>query len=387
MYKIINRKKLVATVLVDTLGKILFLPRTIFRRREEIRPESIKTICLIRTAYIGDVVMTLPLLPLLRQKFPQAKITVLTATSAAPLLRHNPHVDAVLTLDPFWFYRKTIHEWLCFVKELRTHPFDLVIEARGDIRDIALIASLMRAKYRVSYDVGGGGYLLTHVVPYPGSCHKVDYHCNIAYFLGASPERGEEKIHLAPADRDVAVRLLTEKGVQGPFFAIHPGSRLVLKRWFPERFAELSVQLISRYHLPLILLGAGSEKPLLRHIQQLAGNRIVPILEALELGQLAAMLELAKVFICNDSAPMHIAAAMQTPTVAIFGPSKSAETAPYTSKSVVVEKFLSCRSSCDEGCCRYHDHHACMQRITVADVLAAVNLLLGQESGRQVEWR
>ncbi len=380
MYKIINRKKFVATLLADTLGKIIFLPCTMLRRQEAISPEEIRSLCLIRTAYIGDVVMTLPLLPALKQRFPQAKITVLTATSAAPLLRHNPHVDTVLTIDPFWFYPKTIREWLRRIRQLRTHRFDLVIEARGDIRDIALIAFVLRGRYRVSYDVGGGGYLLTHVVPYPGPCHKVDYHCHIARYLGAVTERVEEKIYLAPADRDVAVRLLADKGINGPFFAMHPGSRLALKRWYPERFAALSDQLISRYRLPVVLLGAGPEKALLRQIQGLAGNRIVPIMEPLELGQLAAVLELASVFVCHDSAPMHIAAAMQTPTVAIFGPSKSEETAPYTPRSVVVEKNVPCRASCDEGRCRHREYHACMRQVTVADVLTAVNRLLGAEA-------
>ncbi|OQX17843.1 MAG: hypothetical protein BWK76_09305 [Desulfobulbaceae bacterium A2] len=379
MYKIINRKKLVATALADMLGKIIFLPRTLLVKRELINPEAIKKICVIRTAYIGDVVMTLPLLPALRRRFPVAKITFLTSTTAAPLLRYNPHVDEVLTFDPFWFYRNSIREWLRCIKRLWHCSFDLVIEARGDIRDIALIAFWMRAKYKVSYDVGGGGYLLTHVIPYPGPCHKVDYHCNIANYLGAATERLDEKIYLGPMDRDFASGLLAGKGINGPFIAIHPGSRLTLKRWFPERFAELSDQLSTRYRLPLVLLGAQQEKELLLRIQKLARNRIVPIMEPLELRQMAAILEQASVFVCNDSAPMHIAAAMQSPTVAIFGPSKSGETAPYSLKSEVVEKNFPCRFSCDEGICRHREHHDCLKQVTVADVLAAVSRLLGEE--------
>lgn len=376
MYKIINRKKLVATAIVDRLGKIFFYPLHIFRKQVRIKPETVKKICIIRTAYIGDVVMTLPMLPPLKQKFPDATVTFLTSTASAPLLQHNPHIDEILTFDPFWFYPTRKKNWLVFTRKLLTLCFDLVIETRADIRELALIAFWIQAKYIVSYDVGGGGYLLTHIVPYPGFCHKVDYHLNILEYLGASTQGADAKIYITDAEYDTVSLLLKNKGVNGPFIAVHPGSRLVLKRWYPDRFAQLCDILTNRYKMPVVLLGARQEQPLVAKIQTLAQHRIITINGELELRQLTAVLALARVFICNDSAPMHIAAAMNTPTVAIFGPSKSVETAPYGVLCEVVEKEFPCRYSCDESSCRYAEHHACLKQVKVHDVLDAVERIL-----------
>ncbi|MCI5210978.1 MAG: hypothetical protein D3910_19820 [Candidatus Electrothrix sp. ATG2] len=134
MYKIINRKKRIATIIADILGHILFFPLRFVRKQESITPERVKTICVIRTAYIGDVIMTLPILPALQKRFPEAKITFLTSTASAAVLQHNTYIDKILTFNPFWFYSGSIRDWLVFIKKLRTLRFDLLIETRADIR-------------------------------------------------------------------------------------------------------------------------------------------------------------------------------------------------------------------------------------------------------------
>ena len=184
MYKIINKKKLAATVALDLVGRALFLPARLFRRSHKIQADQVRTILVIRTAYIGDVVMTLPVLKPLRELFPGARISFLTATGAAEVLKNNPFVDEVIAYDPFWFYPSSMRAYGKFIRQMRTRAFDLVIEARADIRDLLLLAWPLKARYRLSYDVGGGGYLLTHVVPYPGLKHKVEYHLDLVRYLG-----------------------------------------------------------------------------------------------------------------------------------------------------------------------------------------------------------
>jgi ADP-heptose:LPS heptosyltransferase len=175
MYKIINKKKLAATAVADAIGHLLFGANRLFRKSGKIRAEEIKDILIIRTAYIGDVVMTLPVLKPLKELFPGARISFLTATGAVDVLKNNPFVDEVIAYDPFWFYPSAGGSYRRFIKDLQTRTFDLVIE-EADIRDILLIAWRIKSRYRMSYDVGGGGYLLTHVVPYPGLKHKVEYY-------------------------------------------------------------------------------------------------------------------------------------------------------------------------------------------------------------------
>ena len=113
--------------------------------------------------------------------------------------RGEPRSRRGPSYDPFWFYPTAWAAYPAFMRELRRLPFDLVIEARADIRELFLLVRPLRARYKVSYDVGGGGYLLSHVVPYPGLKHKVEYHLDIARLsrlrrrprhLGHSPEPG-----------------------------------------------------------------------------------------------------------------------------------------------------------------------------------------------------
>lgn len=377
MYKIINKKKLIATVILDTLGKLAFAIPKLFFRPQPIRPEQIRSILVVRTAYVGDVVMTLPILKALKAKFPQAGITFLTSRSALPLLENIPSLDAVLAYDPFWFYKTGFAAWFDFIRKLRRQRFDLVIEARADIRDLALIVFFCRARYKVSYAVGGGAYLLTHVVDYPGLTHKVDYHLHIASYLGCSLTELDSGLYLSAAEIERGQQTLVDKGVAGSFIVVHPGSRLFLKRWPLLRCAALCDELIEKYQRPIVFVGAPSEIEIVETIQAAMHHETVSLAGRISLRELAAVLGKADVFICNDSAPMHIAAAMQTPTVAIFGPSKSRETGPYGVVCRVVEKEMVCRTSCDENSCRFASFHACMEQITVSQVMSAAAELLG----------
>ncbi|CAK8714344.1 Lipopolysaccharide heptosyltransferase II [Candidatus Electrothrix laxa] len=385
MYKIINRKKRIATIIADILGNIFFLPLRLVQKQKDITPDQVQRICVIRTAYIGDVIMTLPILPALQKRYPEAEITFLTSTASAAVLRHNKYIDKILTFNPFWFYSGSIKDWLIFIKKLRLLRFDLLIETRADIRELALLAFWIPARFKVSYDVGGGGYLLTHRVPYPGLCHKVDYHLHLARYLGCPTEGAEAELFLSAEEEQETVSILQDQGVTGPFIAIHPGSRLVLKRWFPDRFAQVCKNLFQQYRLPVVLVGAAQEAPLTEHIQtalQSQQCQAISLAGVLNIRQLAALLRRAALFLCNDSAPMHIAAAMKTPTIAIFGPSKSVETAPYSLAGRVVEKDCSYRFICDESRCLYPEHsseyHACLQEITVQDVQQAAEEILNR---------
>ena len=376
MYKIINTKKLVATAAADVLGNVLFALPRLFRRRERIRNADVRSILVIRTAYIGDVVMTLPVLKPLKELYPGATISFLTARGAAEVLRNNPYVDEVISYGPFWFYSSPKAEYGKFIRLMRQRTFDLVIEARADIREILLLAWPLKARYRVSYDVGGGGYLLTHVVPYPGLRHKVEYHLDLVRYLGYRGNGLEWGVYLTDEEQQRVSTIMAEQGIGRSFIAVHPGSRLPLKRWPVQRYGALCDGLMQKYGLPLVVFGAGSEKALVAEMASCMKHKPVTLAGALSIREMAGMLARAAVFICNDSAPMHLAAAMNTPTVAIFGPSKSVETGPYGEGHCVVEKEFPCRFACDENSCHYERYSACMEDITVDDVFHAAQELL-----------
>ncbi|PIE59437.1 MAG: hypothetical protein CSA32_03540 [Desulfobulbus propionicus] len=376
MYKIVNKKKLIATIVLDTLGKLLFFIPSLFRQQKEIADARISSILVIRTAYIGDVVMTLPLVQMLKATYPEAKLTFLTSSSAKGIVENNPFVDNLLLYDPFWFFQTSISRWLSFVKRLRRMRFDLVIEARADIRDLLLLVFFTRSSIKVSYAVGGGAYVLSHVVPYPGQGHKVDYHKNIGRYLGCRDDQTAAPIHLLPDEKKRSQQMLQESGIIGPFVAIHPGSRLELKRWPAERFAQVCDYIVNTYQRQIVFIGASSELPLVEFIQEKMTNSASILAGKVTLRELAALLGEAELFVCNDSAPMHIAAAMKTKIVAIFGPSTSVETGPYGNVHRIVEKDVSCRGSCDENRCQSLPFHHCMLDIEIADVNQAIDELI-----------
>lgn len=371
-YKIINRKKRIATRVADLLGYALWAPFNLFRRRR-LEDREIREILVIRTAYIGDVVMTMPILKPLRDRFPGARITFLTSAAAKDLLRENPYVDFVLAYDAFWFYRGA-KGFGGFLKELRKKKYDLVIEARADIRDIALLAYAARSRYRVSYNVAGGGFLLTHTVPFKAIKHKVEYHLDLARYLGAEIDAVDWG--LLPAKEEYArADSLLAKG-QGPIrVGIHPGGRKLLKSWAPERFAEVADRLIEE-GAAVFFSGSSEEKGLIEPIISRMRHKAENLAGKADLRTGAAIISRLDLFITNDSAPLHLASAMGTPTVAIFGPSKSNETGPYGNIHRVVEKDYKCRETCDEDVCLYRNYKECMDSITVDDVMKAATEVL-----------
>ena len=378
IYRIVNRRKRVLTRIVDVVGAIVFAPRRLCRPRAMPEPRAVSRILVIRTAYVGDVVMALPLLKPLRQRFPQAQISFLTAASAAPLLDHNPDVDEVITYDPFWFYPSSPRRaYFDYRRRMRDRTFDLVIETRGDIREILMLMWPLKARCRVSYGAGGGGWLLTHVAPYDGPRHRVEYHLNLARYLGASVSKVEWGLCLTDQERRRAAEFLAEVRLAKPFVCVHPGGRAPLKRWSGERWAELCDRIRADLRMPVALLGTNEECDLVARISSQMKREAVMLAGRLSLRELAAVLGEAALMVCHDSAPMHLAAAMNTPTVAIFGPSKSPETGPFGNQHAVVEKAVPCRVTCDENRCRNRDFHVCMRGITPDDVWRAVREMAG----------
>jgi len=372
VYKIVNRKKLFFTILADFIGNSIVFPFRPFIEHAPILPETIKQILLIRTAYIGDVIMTLPMLKPLKERFSGASIAVLTSLGGREILLNNPYVDDVLVYEPFWFYARPLRDYLKFLGQLRKRQFDLTIEARADIRDILFLVFPTRSRAKLSYAVGGGSCFLTHVAPYEKLKHKVEYHLDLVRFLGCRTDSVEWGIYLTETEKEEVARLLRDSSVSTPFICAHPGGRLPLKRWPTHRCASLYDRMIDRFGLPLVLLSAGSEIGLVGEIAGMMRNRPILLAGKTTIRQLSGVIAKAALLVCNDSAPMHIAAALGTPTIAIFGPSKSIETGPYGKGHLIVEKDFPCRWSCDETQCTNNNYQACMDAITVDDVFQAI---------------
>lgn len=367
-------------MVADCIGKIIFWPVKRFKKPTRIKIEEIKSILIIRTAYIGDVVMTLPILKPLKERFPGTKISFLTSKSAKEILINNPYIDEIITYNPFWFYPEKIIEYFKFIRRFKKTKFDLIIEARGDIREFLFLVQPLSARFKVSYDIGGGGYFLSHVVPYAGVCHRVDYHLDIVKYIGGKANDICWDIYLTENEKKRVEEILWENGIHKPFISIHPGSRQPLKRWSAKRYALLADMIIKHNGINVVLLGSMGEKQLVESIGNEMKTKPIMLVGKTNLREMAGIFSKSALLICNDSAPMHIAAAVNTLTIAIFGPSKSIETGPYGNKNIVIEKNYPCRITCDENVCKNDIQNGCMADICVDDVLDAVKKLFGRNT-------
>lgn len=398
-YRIINRKKLLFTLAADMVGNIICLPKRLLKKKRVINPDEIKNILVIRTAYIGDVIMTLPLLKPLKERFKNSRITFLTSAKAEGVLQNNPYIDEIITYDPFWFYPTVWGGYFKFIKGLKERAFDIVIESRGDIRELLLLVMPLKSFIKISYGVGGGGFLLTDVVPSKGRNHRVEYHLDIAKCLGCDTRSNMEwGVYLNDAEEKRISSMLNSEGLcdNDTIVAIHPGARKDLKCWSPEGYAAVADAIINEFGFPVLLTGTPEEIPLVKKVEGMMLNKPVVIAGKTKLRELAGILDRCALFICNDSSPMHIAAAMKTPTVAVFGPSKSLETGPYGNIYRVVEKDFPCRYNCDENTCRHTVYKECMKTITPDDVYSAVHEILSFKniadkkllvSGKKTVWK
>jgi predicted lipopolysaccharide heptosyltransferase III len=374
-YKIINRRKLFAVTISDIFGYVLFSPLKILRKSPRIE-KNINKILIIRTAYVGDILMTLPILRPLKEKFPHARITFIASKDGAGLLRGNPYIDRILPFNPFWFYKASIKDYISLISKVRSEQFDLAIEARGDIRELFFIVLFLRARLKLSYGFGGGAYLLTNVVPFTGMKHRIEYHLDLIRSLGCTTDAIDWGIYLEDSERKKVKEILKANGIKKPFISVHPGARLPLKRWSVEGYAGLGDMIAKELGITLVMFGSEHERELVNRIVDKMRCKPIVLAGRLTLRELAGFFAESALLICNDSAPMHIAAAMKTPTIGIFGPSKSQETAPYGSNCRVVEKDFPCRLSCDETKCRNKDYHGCMKAIYPHDVFNAIKELI-----------
>jgi len=344
---------------------------------------EINSILVLEYWNLGDVVMELPFLQNLRIQYPNAHIVLLTSPKVAPLVEHQGLVDEVIVVRVPWAqhyarwrkYNPFSLLWLELARTLiflhRRH-FDLALTARADIRDNFIIW-LAEVRRRIGYAFGGGGFFLTDVVkPDLERPHLSDRWLKLIEHLGKPIVVREPHLRLTQEEEKFAEEYLAERGIPNEDFliGIHSGARSPTRQWGEENFLKLAHRLQAQ--LPFKILwfrDPNQESPALNGTQPaLDGTRLVSI-SPLPLRQFMALLKRCRLFICNDSGPMHIATALQVPVVAIFGPTEPTWCKPLGDNNrVVIHPGFWCRPCLDY--CRF-DEPYCIRAVTVESVLEA----------------
>jgi len=320
---------------------------------------AVSRILIVKPSSLGDVIHALPTAARLRCRFPQAHIAWLVNDTLSSLLQRCPVINEIIP-----FARHHARQWYPLLRRLRTERFDLVVDLQGLLRSgIMTIATGAPRRIGLSDAREGSRLFYNEIVAVP-RCHAVDRYLCVANHLGCEAGPVEFPLGLPSPVSDLRSQISNFKSP----IAIHPTARWPTKLWGDERFAELVRRLPPDR---VVLTGAASERDRIETIAQgrpnLAGKTSL-----LELAELYAR---CAVVVTNDSGPMHLAAAVGTPVVAIFGPTDPSLTGPYGNRHVVLRSAVDC-SPCFKKHCVHRPPMECMEQVTVEQVLAAVNPFL-----------
>ncbi len=294
-----------------------------------------RSILAIRLDHLGDVLMSTPALAALRREHPEARLDVLAAPWGRAALDGNPDVSRVVEAQAPWYDPRrgdlpSPGEVLSVSAALRREAYDWAFDFRGDPRVMAAYL-LPAARRRFGFSGLGLEGLLTDAVPYDRRRSMLDLALDLVALAGAIPSRRRPVFRVPEADREEAARLLETLGVPRPggrFAVLAPGSNRAAARWPSERFAEIGDALEAAGVRP-VLAGRAADAPVTREVAAAMGRAPADLTGRTRLGVLAAVLERAALLVANDSGSSHLAAAVDCPTVAVFGPTDPALTFPY----------------------------------------------------------
>ncbi len=341
-------------------------------------------ILIIKPSSLGDIVHALPVLAGLRDAHPDAHIAWLVSTAFAPLLHGHPLLDEVIAFDRRQYGRmlrnwRSLVDFLKFLRDLHGRRFDLVLDLQGLFRSGFLAratGAATRVGFRDARELAPLFYSRRVRVPRAGAPqradHAVDRNLHLARALGLPVDPPLFPLGVRRDELDAARRMLANAAGEPveAFTAVLPGARWDTKRWRIDRFAELCDRLHAQGLPRCVLLGSPDERTYSDALAAAARAPVLDLVGRTSLRELTALLALSALVICNDSGPMHIAAALRRPVVAIFGPTNAARTGPYGETAHVVSLPLPCspcyRRQCPLG------HHDCMQKLATEVVWQAV---------------
>ncbi len=344
--------------------------------RERSFPAIVRKVLIIRADGLGDVVMSMPAISALHDLFPDAEFTLLAGAPSRALIPHLRSIERVIWLDLPWAQRgvKRIDwsELRRVLAEIRRADFDLVIDLRGDFRNI-LLSLFMGRGYRVGFGCSGCGYLLDREIPSGEDRHQVEHALDAARALGATA--GEVRFDLAvfEEDRRSVDDRLADLGVEGNrFMVMHPGAQWAGRQWTVSGYAEIADRAIRVLDLPVVMTGIARESGLCRQVMERMDDNPIDLTDQISFGEFLALLSRAHLFFGVDSGPMHLAAALGVPTVVLFGTGDPHAIGPYGAGHVVVSEGhrFPC-SPCAQDHCRCEGAD-CMAAISVDSVWKAI---------------
>lgn len=363
--------------------------------KDAIDFSTIKKVLVIKLRHHGDVLLTSPVFQVLKNHHPHTQIDALVYEDTQEMLTLHPAINQVHTIDRNWKklgVSGQLNKELEILKQLKSEGYGLVIHLTEHWRGV-IITRYIQARYSVcaKYSRRASGLTgwfwkksFTHHYPLPQKPrHTVEAHLDALRRVGIIPSQLERSLTLVPGNDADSFReeMLQEHSIVD-YILIHPTSRWLFKCWENRKFAALIDELyedISEKNIKIIITAApaNNELKMMEEILENCAAEIINLSGKLNLKQLAAFIEKARLFIGVDSVPMHMAAAFNTPCISLFGPSGDLQWAPWSDNSMVITSNHTCRPCGLDGCASSKISD-CLTSITVDEVLSACKTMLEQ---------
>ena len=343
--------------------------------------ETVERVLVIRLRSIGDTVLTTPSLIALKRFLPHASVDILLEDWVAPVLDGFPHVDHIITLE-----RKSTSARARVARQLRANNYDVVYNLHGGTT-ATLLTRATGAKHRVGYQAYQYARLHNHLAPSSSllwgreKTHSVEQQLALLGWTGVPvSDRPPTQLAVTPeASATIAARLEGAGLAAAQFAVIHPAAAFATKQWAAEKFGRVTEDVRSR-GLGVVAITTPGERSI---IDEMNNGTAAPVaaFTDLSLPEITALLARARVFIGNDSGIAHIAAAVETPSVVIFGSSNRAHWQPWANAAAeVVFEEMECQP-CHGYFCEKFDEPECIKRVPVERVIAATERVLRESNG------
>ena len=336
-------------------------------------------ILITRTDRIGDVMLSTPVIKALRDKYPDAHIAFCVKPEAVEIVDKNPYLNEVVVYDKRKKYRR-IFGIIRFIFKLRRKKFDLaiILHPTNRMNISCFLAGIPR---RVGYNKKLG-FLLTDKIPHTkekGEKHELEYALDVIRYIGV--EGRDKRLYMSlHSDTETKVKhVLEENNIHrlSNLVVIAPGASCPSKRWPSEYFAELIEGIHKKYGAKIIIVGDKFDTPTAKNITDIIDAKVVNLTGKTSLSVLAGILSKARVFISNDSGPVHIAVSVATPVVVMFGRSDAGLSpkrwGPLGDRDIVLHKDVGCGKCLAHNCQR---GFACLKAIPISEVLDAASSFL-----------
>ena len=337
-------------------------------------PESVQRIAVRMTNWVGDVVMNTPFLCRAKALFPNAEIIALARPSVAALLDPHPSIAAVWPIDD-----RSRQGYMSCVRKLRGLKPDLGFALPNSMNS-ALVLRLGGVQHRVGYDRDARGFMLTHPIelrPQDLAVHEVKYYMRLLSPWGVhAGDAPPLTLHVTEEERAAMAAWLRTRGVADgqPVLGVNPAAFYgTAKRWLPERFAEVAARLASQMNARVFVTGIERERDIAEEVCQAGGPAFYNAAGEMKLRELMAFFTHCRLFLTNDSGAMHVAAALGTPLVAIFGSTDWVTTAPLSPVARIVREEIECAPCLLRHC---PIDHRCMNRVASDTVYSAARRLM-----------